>query len=169
VDGTCGNGHDTLFLCRTLGDGERVLGVDLQAEAIDATAKRLASEGFAARLVRGDHADFDRLLATAGFDRIDAAILNLGYLPGGDHGIRTSPAPTVAALEAITARAGPCFRLAVVAYRGHPGGREEAEAVDRFAEGKETEGFERTRSESGDPDRAPVFFGLARRTEELRP
>ena len=30
LDATCGNGHDTLFLCRLAGDTGRVLGLDIQ-------------------------------------------------------------------------------------------------------------------------------------------
>ncbi len=138
MDGTCGNGGDTAFLASR---GAEVLGIDLQETALRATAEKLRETGTAARLVRADHADLDVVLTQHGFDWLDAAIFNLGYLPGGDRSIRTRPESTIAALGAVLDRAVPGFRLAAVAYRGHTGGRAEAEAVHGFLSGLPTERF----------------------------
>ena len=45
LDATCGNGHDTLFLCKLAGPGGRVLGLDIQPRAVEATNARLAAAG----------------------------------------------------------------------------------------------------------------------------
>ena len=42
VDATCGNGHDTLLLAGLAGPCGRVWAFDIQPEALDATAARLA-------------------------------------------------------------------------------------------------------------------------------
>lgn len=54
VDGTCGNGHDTLFLAETLAEVSRkphgVFAFDVQPAAIEATRARLAEDGTANRV-----------------------------------------------------------------------------------------------------------------------
>ena len=64
LDATCGNGHDTLFLCRLAGDTGRVLGLDIQPQAVANTNKRLQDAGFGAvgRAVLHDHADLGALV-----------------------------------------------------------------------------------------------------------
>ena len=49
IDATCGNGGDTAFLCRLVGKEGRVLGFDIQPEAIASTRQNLARKGFASR------------------------------------------------------------------------------------------------------------------------
>ena len=48
IDATCGNGGDTAFLCRLVGKEGRVLGFDIQPEAIASTRQNLARKGLAA-------------------------------------------------------------------------------------------------------------------------
>ena len=57
VDATCGNGGDTAFLCRLAGGTGRVLGFDIQPEAIASTRRNLAANGLSAELYCGSHAD----------------------------------------------------------------------------------------------------------------
>mgnify|MGYP001143421912 CR=1 FL=1 len=45
LDATCGNGNDTLFLCRLAGQNGRVLGMDIQPQAVDRTNRRLKEAG----------------------------------------------------------------------------------------------------------------------------
>ncbi|EFB74659.1 GNAT family N-acetyltransferase, partial [Subdoligranulum variabile] len=40
IDATCGNGHDTEFLCRLAGPQGRVLALDIQPRAVEATNAR---------------------------------------------------------------------------------------------------------------------------------
>ena len=48
IDATCGNGGDTAFLCRLAGPEGRVLGFDIQPEAITSTRARLEKQGLTA-------------------------------------------------------------------------------------------------------------------------
>ena len=41
VDGTLGNGHDTVFLAKLVGPNGHVYGFDIQEQAIVSTKKRL--------------------------------------------------------------------------------------------------------------------------------
>ena len=44
VDFTMGNGYDTEFLSRTVGESGRVYAFDIQAQAVESTAKRLGKK-----------------------------------------------------------------------------------------------------------------------------
>ena len=62
--------------------------------------------------------------------QIAAIMWNLGYLPGGDKQLTTTLRSTVAAIQsglALLARGGV---MTIIAYTGHPGGLEEATAVE---------------------------------------
>jgi predicted methyltransferase len=128
VDATAGNGHDTVFLAERVGPAGRVLAFDIQAAAIEATRARLAAAGLAERvgLVLGSHGDLAEHVAPG---TVAAAMFNLGYFPGGDHGVITRRAETLRALDAALLALRPGGILTVVCYPGHPGGEEESEAV----------------------------------------
>ena len=136
VDATAGNGHDTLFLAEAVGPAGRVYAVDVQEAAIAATRARLAEAGLEARihLACAGHEDLTEQVAPADRGRVAAVMFNLGYLPGGDHTLTTRPPATLDALNAARGLLAPGGRLSVVAYTGHPGGAEEAEAVRAWAE-----------------------------------
>ncbi|CAL1391288.1 unnamed protein product [Linum trigynum] len=61
---------------------------------------------------------------------------DLGYLPGGNKNIITVPQTTRLALDAAKRiLLAPRGFISLVVYIGHPGGREELEAVEGFASG----------------------------------
>ena len=64
LDATCGNGNDTLFLCRLAGQNGRVLGMDIQPQAVDRTNRRLKEAGYdkIGRAVLYDHARLGELV-----------------------------------------------------------------------------------------------------------
>jgi len=134
IDATAGNGHDTLMLAQLVGSTGKVLAIDLQTVALDATRERLrAAQALEpCELLQGDHAVVLASLQERYREQIAAATFNLGYLPGGDKSLTTSPAQTRSALDAV----GPLLReggmLFVTAYRGHPGGYTEAATVESW-------------------------------------
>lgn len=133
MDATSGNGHDTLFLAQQVGPEGTVFAFDLQAEAIKETARRLQQHEFDnVILVQGDHAKLRDLLPQEFHGRVGAVMFNLGYLPGGDKAITTKPSSTLAALRQSLEllRAGGI--VTVLAYTGHVGGQDEADAVRTF-------------------------------------
>jgi len=133
VDATAGNGHDTLFLAQSVAPGGRVDAFDIQAAALRRAHRRVGALAHRAHLRwhRADHARMPRHLGPA---PIDAAMFNLGWHPGGDRRVVTRPESTLAALTAAAARLRPGGRISIVAYRGHPGGAAEADAVARWLE-----------------------------------
>lgn len=131
IDATAGNGHDTVLLAKAVGESGQVLSIDIQQQAIIATAARLESEGLNNRvkLHQGCHAD---LAEMAGSQSPRAIVFNLGYLPGGDHALITRTESTLKALASASEILMPGGVLAVVCYPGHDGGDAEAAAVEKF-------------------------------------
>ena len=142
IDLTAGTGRDTFFLWRQVGPAGRVLSFDIQREALDATAALLRSTGTSPHLlspgqplsaqagvvlIHANHVTLAQYLRGQNAPR--AMVANLGYLPGGDPNIVTEAATTCAALRQALELLAPGGRLAVVLYAGHPGGAEEAAAV----------------------------------------
>jgi len=163
IDATCGNGKDILFLCETRKDDSKVIGIDLQSQAIAGTRKLLKAHGFSPKLYEMDHSDMEKIIAGFEGTPVSAAIFNLGYLPGGDHRITTQPGSTLGAIRSLLARASKTlFRLAIVAYRGHPGGREEAQAVARLLWESTPNGFAFSQISCRESENTPLLFRLER-------
>ena len=133
VDATAGNGCDTLFLARQVGPSGRVYAFDIQEEALLATQKLLESRGADRQVTmfRRGHEELGLLV----FETINAAIFNLGYLPGGDHHLITKPDTTIAALTAAVTLLQPGGRIGLVVYTGHPGAPEELSALEGYFKG----------------------------------
>jgi predicted methyltransferase len=135
IDATVGNGHDTLFLANCVGGHGKVYGFDIQEAALDETYRRLSTEGLAQRvsLYHAGHEAMAMVLPETVSGKVKAVMFNLGYLPGGDKQRTTAIATTLAALEQAREMLAPGGAISVLAYTGHPGGREEAEAVKAWA------------------------------------
>jgi len=134
LDATAGNGHDTAWLAQRVGPSGRVYAIDLQPAALDSARRHLTRLGLGGRVHWriGDHAELDRLLPASLKGQVNLACFNLGYLPGSSHEFTTRAPTTLAALAAVLDWMAPNGALSVIAYRGHPGGMEEAEAVEGF-------------------------------------
>ena len=124
LDATAGNGHDTLFLCRLVGAAGRVLAFDVQPQAVENTNARLRENGCGqvGRAVLDSHAN---LAAYAAPGSVDAAVFNLGYLPGGDHGVFTTPGVSVPAMRTALELLRPGGVMTVCVYYGGPQGMAE--------------------------------------------
>lgn len=132
IDATVGNGHDTLFLTQLANNGT-VYGFDIQQAAINNTTKLLEKHQIAnAHLFNTGHENIDQMIAAD--VKIDAAIFNLGYLPGGDKTVITTKESTIAAIEQCLARLNQFGVVILVTYYGHDGGPEEKNAVMAFCQ-----------------------------------
>lgn len=139
IDATVGNGHDTAFLARAVGERGRVFGFDVQPEAIESTRTRLESEELAERatLFQECHSRIGDWIE----GEVKAVMFNLGYLPGGDKERITRPDTTLAAIETASGLLASGGRMTLVVYPGHAGGDIEAEAVERWAGARDQETF----------------------------
>ncbi len=159
LDATAGNGHDTLFLARQVGPGGRVFAFDLQPTALERTRQRLREQSLLERVTlhQAGHERMKELLPGEAWGRLSAVMFNLGYLPGSDKGLVTLPETTLPALEQALAALRPGGLLSVLAYRGHPGGKEESVAVARMLKARRDLELEITESPG------PILF-LARKS-----
>ena len=78
VDGTLGGGGHASEVCRRLGDKGRLIGIDQDADAIQAAGARLAPFGEKVTIVRSNHEQIETVLKGLGIDRVDGIYLDLG-------------------------------------------------------------------------------------------
>jgi predicted methyltransferase len=131
VDLTAGNGFDTLFLAQCVAPSGKVFAFDIQDQAIVSTRNRLALNGLTQclSLQQASHAQWPDLIPLEEQNRIQAIVMNLGYLPGADESITTKQSSTLLALQHACRLLKQGGIISVLVYTGHPGGLEEADAV----------------------------------------
>jgi len=78
VDGTAGAGGVSAALAERVLPGGRVIGVDRDRSALDVAHQRLAQYGESVRLVHGNFADLERIVASQGVSQVDIVVLDLG-------------------------------------------------------------------------------------------
>lgn len=132
VDFTMGNGHDTEFLSKTVGETGHVYAFDVQQQAVDSTAKNLAAAGCPENytLILDSHHKVKDYVQGP----IRAGMFNLGYLPGSDKTITTMRVTTMPAIEAAIDLLDHGGVLLVAVYPGHAEGDAEGKMLlDYFA------------------------------------
>lgn len=131
VDFTMGNGNDTLFLSRTVGESGRVYAFDIQQSALDSTRERLVSECAPENytLICSSH----HLVKEYVKEPIKAGMFNLGYLPGsGKKAVTTMRETTMPAVEAAIDLLLPDGVLIVAIYPGHAEGAAEGDMLREY-------------------------------------
>lgn len=167
IDGTAGNGYDTLLLARLVGPTGHVFAFDVQAAAIARTASLLRGKGIAnATLFQRNHADLADVIPLEHRGRIGAAMFHLGYLPGGDRSIATGAGSSVVAVQTALEWLRPGGLLTVTAYSGLAAGAEETSVIREWLGGLPASRFT-TREYRVNRGRAfaPVLF-VVRKTVE---
>lgn len=156
VDATVGNGFDTLFLCRAVGEAGKVYGFDIQSEAIEVTKMQLEKEQYTDRvqLICDGHEHMVQYVK----EPIDCALFNLGYLPKGDHLITTQKETTVQALETALSLLKSGGAVFIALYWGHPGGEEERSAVEAFAKGLSASQWKVSETSFPNRNKAPLMM-----------
>lgn len=130
LDGTAGNGHDTLFLAKHSPDDAVIWTFDIQELALTNTRKLLTAHALEkkTRYILDNHANVKRHIPVS----LDLAVFNLGYLPGGCHMITTCIDTTLKAVADVLSllRAGGV--ISITAYPGHTAGKEEQTGLETF-------------------------------------
>ncbi|GEM05504.1 putative rRNA methylase YtqB [Halolactibacillus miurensis] len=133
VDATMGNGHDTLLLSELVGESGFVYAFDIQEKALTATKQRLEVHQQPPReLILDSHAHVENYLKPEHNRHIKAAIFNLGYLPGSDKTIITTPDSTITAVKTLIDHLTFDGLVILVVYHGHPGGDIERDALTAY-------------------------------------
>ena len=160
IDATAGDGHDTQFLAECVGPAGRVYAFDIQPEAIEATGRTVRGYKRVTLILR-DHSEIEQAIPAEWHGRVGVVMFNLGYRPGGDKTLTTRPETTLRALKAALNLIRPGGILTILAYRGHPGGAEEAEAVSGWLD-KLPPGFEQRVVDGEHGPFAPRLFVVSR-------
>lgn len=167
VDATLGNGQDTVLLANQVGETGRVLGFDVQLQAINNTRSRLVTSGLDDRvdLLHQGHEELGQVLHSKGWKALNLIMFNLGYLPGSDKSTVTQAGSTLTALDAAIEWLAENGAISIVAYRGHPGGVEEYNAVLNWMAKVPSDSFFTFCYERSSLSRKnnPVFFWVSRR------
>ena len=127
IDATAGNGYDTLFLAKLVGESGKVFSFDVQQEAIDSTKAKLEEAKLEnVSLILDGHQHVLNYVT----EEISAAIFNLGYLPGSDQSITTTGETTWKAVTDMLSLLKKNGLIILVIYHGH----EEAKVERHFLE-----------------------------------
>ena len=122
-----GNGHDTEFLSKTVGEDGHVFAFDVQEQAVASTAKNLAAAGCPQNYtsILDSHHNVKKYVQGP----IKAGMFNLGYLPGSDKSITTMRETTMPAIEAALDLLDHDGVLLIAVYPGHKEGDAEGQMI----------------------------------------
>ena len=133
VDFTMGNGGDTLFLSKTVGETGKVYAFDIQEEALTSTRAYLeennAPENY--QLICASHHRVKEFVEGP----IKAGMFNLGYLPrSGKKYVTTMRETTMPAVKAAIELLDQDAILNIAVYPGHPEGDLEGKMLEEYFE-----------------------------------
>ena len=131
VDFTMGNGGDTLFLSRTVGEKGRVYAFDIQPLALESTEKHLKENGAPENytLICASHHRVKEFVK----EPIKAGMFYLGYLPrSGNKALYTLRETTMPAVEAAIDLLAPDGALIIAIYPGHEEGHLEGLMLEEY-------------------------------------
>ena len=129
IDATAGNGNDTLRLKQAVGSG-KVYAFDIQQSALNATKALLLKENAFenVQLILDCHSRMDQYVT----ESVSFVIFNLGYLPKGDHKIRTQGVSSVKAIQKALSLLTADGAVCVTIYRGGDTGFDEEAQVLQY-------------------------------------
>ncbi|MEL7564204.1 MAG: class I SAM-dependent methyltransferase [Dehalobacterium sp.] len=164
IDATAGNGKDTLFLAKLVGETGKVYAFDIQEGAIEKTQSLLETHGMKNRvhLIQHGHELVDEYVD----EQVQGVLFNLGYLPGGDHKIVTSPDTTICALKKSLNLLAQGGVLSIAVYWGHPGGLEEKNVVDQWVEKLSPREWDVMKINFPNKNMAPYVIGVQKKLWE---
>lgn len=131
VDFTMGNGNDTLFLSKAVGEKGKVYAFDIQEDALISTRAHLEANGAPENytLICASHHRVKEFVT----EPIKAGMFNLGYLPrSGRKAVTTMRETTMPAVEAAIELLAPDGVLIVAIYPGHEEGALEGEMLREY-------------------------------------
>ena len=131
IDFTMGNGHDTAWLSKAVGENGKVYAFDIQEKALESTRNTLKEENCPdnCTLICDSHSNVLNYVS----EKICAGVFNLGYLPGSGHKEITTLRPTTRkAVEAAISLLDKDAIILIAVYPGHEEGKLEGEMLDEY-------------------------------------
>lgn len=130
VDFTMGNGHDTEFLSKTVGEFGHVFAFDVQAAALESTSDNLRKANCPNNytLILDSHHNVKKYVDVP----IKAGMFNLGYLPGSDKKVTTMRSTTLPAIQAAIELMDKDAIILIAVYPGHKEGEEEGKLICEY-------------------------------------
>ncbi len=134
VDGTAGNGHDTLFLAKLVGEEGKVWAFDIQEAAVIETRRRITAASLTqATVFHAGHEAMAECIPLQWHGHVKGIMMNLGYLPGSDKSLITQVETTLHAVRTALQLLAPSGLLTIAVYPGHEGGAKEQSAIEAWA------------------------------------
>jgi len=165
IDATLGHGNDLLYMSDMVGPQGRVVGFDIQKDAIDSSADMLKK--------KAQYQNYD--LVHAGHETmadhvegpVDFIIFNLGYLPKGDKTITTKETTTLEAIKAGLGLLRQHGLLWLVIYSGHEAGQLEARALEAYASQLEQKNYSVMKMQAiNQANRPPYILAIEKKFED---
>lgn len=128
VDATLGRGNDTLKIAKIIGNSGKIFAFDVQESAIDKSKDLLFLNNISSQNIYLINDSHERVLDYID-EKVDFAIMNLGYLPGSDKTIHTQARSTIAFIKSIINLLGPSGTLVISFYPGSQIGKNEMDKV----------------------------------------
>ena len=156
VDFTMGNGYDTEFLSKTVGENGHVYAFDIQKQAVESTAKHLEEVGCPKNytLIHDSHHNVKNYVK----EPICAGLFNLGYLPGGDKTITTLHETSLAAISAGIDLLDADGAILCAVYPGHAEGTLEGELIEEMLSKLDRKKICATKFKIVNSPTSPFFF-----------
>lgn len=162
VDATVGRGFDTAYLCKLVGEQGKVIGFDIQEEAIESAKERLKDENLQTpvQLILDSHANMGKYIEE---ESVDGIMFNFGYLPNGDHTIATKPESSIQAIENGLSLLKKGGVISLCIYHGKDTGFEERDAILEYLKTISHKKYTVVVTELYNrPNNPPIFAGIVR-------
>ncbi|WP_099203263.1 tRNA (mnm(5)s(2)U34)-methyltransferase [Miniphocaeibacter massiliensis] len=128
VDMTAGNGNDIYNIAKTVNINSKIYGFDILEKAIEKSKEKLSKLTINCKLILDSHSNIKNYIYT----KIDLAIYNLGFLPGGDKNITTNYSTVLESLNYLITMLNNGGIVIFTFYPGHKSGLEESEKIEEY-------------------------------------
>jgi len=163
LDATMGNGNDTLFLAKSVGNHGLVFSFDIQKQAIEATRNQLIENQYDKLFLIQKDDQFKKMPSEEGIyllnhshenidlipieqlakeQKISCILFNFGYLPGGDKTITSHSHVSLEAVKKSLCLIKEKGIVSLVTYPGHAEGQIEDLAIEHLLSGLSSKYFE---------------------------
>ena len=157
ADFTMGNGNDTLFLSKAVGERGKVYAFDIQEDALTSTREHLIANGAPENytLICASHDRAEEFIK----DPIKAGMFNLGYLPGSNNkALTTKRETTLPAVKDALDMLDSDGILLIAVYPGHAEGEVEGKLLLEYFETIDRHEMSVSRFQIVNSPTSPYFF-----------